>query len=134
MWWLMVVPLRRRQYGSDAEFLEALEQLGQGLAVTCGGYSSTAEAAKLPRLRRVRVGLVGGGKYAGKVPKVLVARSLLRGVARGAAEQEEDVEYEFAYDEGVFEKAWQELQAEVHRQHVRSAAHDSGQDNGSALT
>jgi len=122
----------RRQCGSDEEFLAILEQLAEGLALACGGYSSLAAAAapKLPPLHRVRVGLVSGGKYAGRVPKALVARSLVLGVARGAEGQ--DTEYEFAYDEGVFEQVWHGMFAEARAQHLGPAASIPSQDAGSA--
>lgn len=114
----------RRELRGDAEFLEHLAELGEGLAQVCCGYNSrlanVSELSHLPALWRVRVGLVSGGKYAGRVPKEKVARALLEGLSRGVSgfESEADqtggdeMEFEMAFDKGVFEDAWKVLQEE----------------------
>mmetsp|Transcript_56471 Transcript_56471/g.108968 ORF Transcript_56471/g.108968 Transcript_56471/m.108968 type:complete len:379 (-) Transcript_56471:74-1210(-) len=122
----------RRNCRNDDEFLEALEDLGEGVLLTCVGYNELASARddsgrpSLPQLERVRMGLVSGGKYAGRVSKAVVARALLLGLSRGAAAISmpsgmQDITlsrssvpvFEFAFDEGIFEKTWHELHGSV---------------------
>jgi len=108
----------RRQCSSDDEFLCSLSMLGEGVGRTCSSYNSfaiaTSDVDSFMPLQRVRMGLVSGGKYAGSVPKVTVARFLLIGLARGIVGEGLPLEasgfsVELAYDDGVFELAWSEL-------------------------
>eukprot|EP00929_Paragymnodinium_shiwhaense_P016008 TRINITY_DN124118_c0_g1_i1.p1 TRINITY_DN124118_c0_g1~~TRINITY_DN124118_c0_g1_i1.p1 ORF type:complete len:365 (-),score=86.31 TRINITY_DN124118_c0_g1_i1:40-1134(-) len=109
----------RREHSSDDSFVAALQQLGESVAHACNCYNAVVAEAhvdgSLPPLWRVRMSLVSGGKYAGKVPKPIVARTLLRGLVRGTAAATsgdgvaDELEFELTYDEGVFEAAWNEL-------------------------
>lgn len=104
----------RRDFQEDAPFLAKLSQVARGLARTCYAYNQHVQSeGALPSLQRVRVGLVSGGKFAGKVTKAEVAWAFLEGLIRGITSAGEwgDFSFEFAFDEGVFERAWSEMQA-----------------------
>lgn len=110
----------RRECGSDAEFLASIAELGESLALACAGYAARAASAAsgLPPLRRVRVALVSGGKYSGKVSADLVAQHLLRGLVGGIGAglgpeaQASDLTFELAYADACFAKALACLQSE----------------------
>lgn len=112
----------RREAASDGAFLAQLSSLGASLASACRAYAARAAGEALPPLRRVRVALVSGGKYAGKVSADAVALHLLRGLAhRGAADsrgegpvaQEDDPVFELAFADAAFGRALARLRAEA---------------------
>lgn len=109
----------RRECRSDEELLSSICTLGESIALACNAYmarAATADgAANLPPLQRVRVALVSGGKYAGKVPPESVAFHLLQGLAAGAGAEDEHrgPEYELAFADGCFGRALAQLRAEV---------------------
>jgi len=109
----------RRQYETDVAFLQTLRELGENFVRACGGYNALASSAPasagLQPLHRVRVALVAGGKYAGRVEKRLVARSILEGMLGGTAHPttEDCPEFELAYVDNIFKQAWDELQHEL---------------------
>lgn len=104
----------RRELGSDAELLAAVCSLGESLARACCEYVARAAEREdeLPTLRRVRVALVSGGKYAGKVPADSVALHLLQGLASAVCDVGSDgPEFELAFADGCFQRALEKLSA-----------------------
>lgn len=73
----------RRDLSSDDAFLSAIRLVGEDITRACMAYGEAAASKGLPAISRVRLALVSGGKYSGKVPPLDVARSLLRGLLRG---------------------------------------------------
>eukprot|EP00440_Ansanella_granifera_P004442 gb/GFBE01004814.1/.p1 GENE.gb/GFBE01004814.1/~~gb/GFBE01004814.1/.p1 ORF type:complete len:337 (+),score=65.89 gb/GFBE01004814.1/:1-1011(+) len=102
----------------DASFLQKVRLVGKNVVAACREYNLLQRAA-LPPFERVRLCLVSGGKYAGRVPKDLVAKQLVTGVLDGqpssghSAELDATPEIEFAYDDDVLRIAWEEIAASV---------------------
>ena len=76
--------------------------MGRNVVAACHAYN----AASKPPIERVRLCLVSGGKFAGRVPKDQVARQLVYGVLDA---QCSEPEVQFAYDGDVFRQVWEAL-------------------------
>mmetsp|Transcript_6869 Transcript_6869/g.9810 ORF Transcript_6869/g.9810 Transcript_6869/m.9810 type:complete len:367 (+) Transcript_6869:63-1163(+) len=106
----------RREFRDDDSFLACLDDIGYGIVDVCAHYSSTAPST---HLQRVRVALVSGGKYAGKVRTDRVAENLLKGIMRGILESRQlqaasdavrgPLQFELAWADGCFEAALRKL-------------------------
>lgn len=117
----------RANESSDEDFLRKVQLVGCNILLACRDYNALqrsiahAEGTKedRPPIQRVRLCLVSGGKYAGRVPKEQVARRLAMGVLQGlpgssdsASDLDATPEIEFAFDGDVFRRQWDALRCQ----------------------
>jgi len=103
---------QRNDEADDASFLWKVRLVGRNVVSACHEYNAQC-GSELPRIDRMRLCLVSGGKFAGRVPKDQVARQLVLGVldSQLAETAVEDAmpEVQFAYDGDVFRQVWEAL-------------------------
>ncbi|CAK9051146.1 Dual specificity protein phosphatase 19 [Durusdinium trenchii] len=98
----------RSDEADDDTFLSKVRQVGRNVVMACHDYN-----AQLPpgasSIDKMRLCLVSGGKFAGRVPKEEVARQLVLGVLDAqladSSSPEALPEVQFAYDTDVF-RGW----------------------------
>ncbi|CAK9036845.1 unnamed protein product [Durusdinium trenchii] len=104
----------RSDEADDDTFLSKVRQVGRNVVMACHDYN-----AQLPpgasSIDKMRLCLVSGGKFAGRVPKEEVARQLVLGVLDAqladSSSPEALPEVQFAYDTDVFRQVWEALVA-----------------------
>ncbi|CAJ1349958.1 unnamed protein product [Effrenium voratum] len=93
----------------DHTFLWKVRLVGRNAVAACHDYNAACPPAA-PRIDKMRLCLVSGGKFAERVPKEHVARQLILGVLDTQLEESRSAdalpEVQFAYDGDVFRQAW----------------------------
>eukprot|EP00927_Polykrikos_kofoidii_P052274 TRINITY_DN46067_c0_g1_i1.p1 TRINITY_DN46067_c0_g1~~TRINITY_DN46067_c0_g1_i1.p1 ORF type:complete len:394 (+),score=76.27 TRINITY_DN46067_c0_g1_i1:101-1282(+) len=121
----------RSNDADDETFLEKVRTVGRNIVLACREYNAGIAGERnlthangavepAPPLQRVRLCLVSGGSYAGRVPKDRVAENLVLGVLEGTPgggagtpELEATPEIEFAFDGDVFGEVWKRMCAQA---------------------
>lgn len=99
---------QRNDEPDDTEFLSKVRLVGRNVVAACQAYNAKGSTLSTPLIERLRLCLVSGGKFAGRVPKDQVARQLVYGVL-DAQLSPEVPEVQFAYDGDVFHQVWEAL-------------------------
>jgi len=117
----------RADEANDSVFLQKVRLVGRNILSACCAYNASrselgdSDVADSPQFQRVRLCLVSGGKFAGRVPKEKVAEQLVVGLLDALPESltSEALEaapvIEFAYDGDVFKRIWDQLCGEATR-------------------
>eukprot|EP00929_Paragymnodinium_shiwhaense_P086270 TRINITY_DN4679_c0_g2_i1.p2 TRINITY_DN4679_c0_g2~~TRINITY_DN4679_c0_g2_i1.p2 ORF type:complete len:364 (-),score=97.75 TRINITY_DN4679_c0_g2_i1:180-1181(-) len=96
---------QRRECSSDADFLLTVRAMAANVSAACAAYN----ALKVdPSLDSVRVCLVSGGAFAGRVPKGHVAHAIILGLADNFQEECSPI-FEFSFDGDIFKGTWDTL-------------------------
>eukprot|EP00747_Dinoflagellata_sp_TGD_P168910 gnl/TRDRNA2_/TRDRNA2_196469_c0_seq1.p1 gnl/TRDRNA2_/TRDRNA2_196469_c0~~gnl/TRDRNA2_/TRDRNA2_196469_c0_seq1.p1 ORF type:complete len:257 (+),score=54.27 gnl/TRDRNA2_/TRDRNA2_196469_c0_seq1:82-852(+) len=98
---------QRRDCSSDGDFLSAVRAMAENVSAACCEYNAM-KGKEEPSLEVVRISLVSGGAFAGKVPKAEVARAICQGIVDGNDPTIAPT-FEFAFDGDVFRGAWQDI-------------------------
>mmetsp|Transcript_129706 Transcript_129706/g.225329 ORF Transcript_129706/g.225329 Transcript_129706/m.225329 type:complete len:424 (-) Transcript_129706:149-1420(-) len=99
------VGCQRRDCGSDEEFLNTVRAIACNVSSACSEYNALAAS---PSLEKVRICLISGGAFAGKVPKGHVAEAIILGLLEGSSDAHSP-EFEFSYDGDEFQAAFKRL-------------------------
>lgn len=99
------VGCQRKDCSSDEMFLESLRAIAANISAACSEYNALKVA---PALETVRICLISGGAFAGRVPKASVADIICLGLGDGNVEGLSPV-FEFAFDGDEFQAAWNRL-------------------------
>jgi len=100
---------QRNECSSDEDFLTRVQAAAANVSAALVEYN---QQAGLKKIGKLRVCLVSGGAFAGRVAKESVAFALCTGLAE-FCDSEHSPTFEFAYDGDAFRTAWEALQAQT---------------------